>query len=67
MKDCYRICDFMVDEHGKYSSLVEKYIDESPIDIKDSHTKVEYYASRILLEHLETFADDFAISLKEKL
>ena len=51
---------------NEYLSLVEKYINENPINIDDPYTKVKYYATKILLNHLEIFAEDFFKSIKEK-
>ena len=67
LSDCYKIFG-LEDEHedSKYFSLIEKYITENPIDIRHSHTKAKYYAAKILLNHLETFAGEFINSLKEK-
>lgn len=53
-------------EPNEYLHLVKKYINENPIDIKDPYTKVEYYTAKILLNHMEIFAEDFLKSLKEK-
>ena len=63
--DCYRIVGYE-SEKGKYFSLSEKYINENPVEIKDLHTRAEYYATTILSEHLNIFADDFFNSLKER-
>lgn len=64
---CYKICyNDPEQEKNKYFSLVENYINEHPSDIKHTHTKAEYYATKILMTHLELFADDFVNLLKEK-
>jgi len=66
LNSCIKVivyADF-VKKSNEYLSLVEKYINENPIDIKDPYTKVQYYTTKILLNHMEIFADNFLESLK---
>ena len=54
-------------EPNNYFYLVEKYINENPIDIKNLHTKIEYYATKIMLNHMDIFVGDFFKTLEEKI
>lgn len=65
LESCYKVCyNNTGKEENKYFSLVKNYINEHPSDIK--HTRVEYYATKILMAHLEFFADDFVKLLNKK-
>ena len=68
LKNCFMIFNSEKEkEPNKYFYLVEKYINENPIDIKNLHTKVEYYATKIMLNHMNIFVGDFLKSLEEKI
>ena len=38
---------------------MKKYIDEHPVDFNESHTKVEFYTGRILIQNLELLHQEF--------
>ena len=65
--NCYNILDLVGRRNNsKYFELVEKYINENPIDIKCEHAKAEFYASELLLNHIDIFSQDFIIHLENK-
>ena len=68
IKDCYIIFDGMpIREKSEFFELVKKYIDKHPVDFKENHTKVEFYAGNIILENLEMIYREFKERYKGKI
>lgn len=45
---------------------MKNYIDSHPVDFKEEHTKVEFYAGKIILENLEKIHKEFKRQYKNK-
>lgn len=45
---------------------MKNYINNHPVDFREEHTKVEFYAGKIILENLETIYKEFKKQYKNK-
>ena len=71
LADCYIVCGDDEDlikkkEKSIFFESVKKYIDSHPVDFKEEHTKVEFYAGKIILENLQMIHKEFKRQYKNK-
>ena len=60
IKNCYIIFeDKQEHEKNEFFEIVKNYVDRHPVNFKESHTKVEYYAGKIIIENLEMLIKEF--------
>lgn len=46
-------------EKSKFFDIVQKYIEEHPVNFKENHTKSEFYAANIIIDNLELLHQEF--------
>lgn len=71
LADCYIVCGDYEDlikkkEKSIFFEIVKNYIDSHPVDFKEEHTKVEFYAGKIILENLQMIHKEFKKQYKNK-
>lgn len=71
LADCYIVCGDDEDlikkkEKSIFFEIVKNYIDSHPVDFKEEHTKVEFYAGKIILENLQMIHKEFKKQYKNK-
>lgn len=49
-----------------FFEIVKKYIDSHPVNFKEEHIKLEFYAGKIILENLEMIHKEFKKQYKNK-
>ena len=53
-------------EKSIFFEIVKKYIDSHPVNFREEHTKVEFYAGKIILENLDKMHKEFKKQYKNK-
>lgn len=71
LADCYIVCGDDEDlikkkEKSIFFEIVKNYIDSHPVDFREEHTKLEFYAGKIILENLERIHKEFKRQYKNK-
>lgn len=62
LRDCYVIMgenEREDKEKSKFFDMVQKYIEQHPVNFKWNHTKSEFYAANIIIDNLEPLYQEF--------